>query len=387
MRRSMKLKLRKQTGLTMVEMMVAMTISLFMLIALAVVYSASKAGFAYTNNTARLSEDAAFAIDMLGRDIRMAGYAGCAGSNFVTDASNNTTYTPKFDAIANQAINTEAHKPNPFQGVIAGDFNNVFTAKNAVWGFAANNAPAMGVLGGGSTSYTVSTTYPILYLAGGSGQGLQVTAPVDTVTSDVPIPEDTYNWGNNSSNATYFIISDCKGSEIFRASASSIISGVGIVHDAIDNATASLSNTYTDDAVVSPLVTSVYFLATPTGRSVSSLYRRWFNGSVALPTEELVQNVEAMTFQYGVNTSNTTGGEPTYIADFYQSDPTAVTDWSRVVSIRIGLVLTSEEDNTSAVSGQSVPWLGGTFAPSANDRRLRRAYSTTVSIRNRMGLS
>ena len=46
---------QKQKGLTLVELMVAMTISLFLLIAIALVYQSSKNGFAYSNNTVRMS--------------------------------------------------------------------------------------------------------------------------------------------------------------------------------------------------------------------------------------------------------------------------------------------------------------------------------------------
>jgi type IV pilus assembly protein PilW len=380
----------RQRGLSLTELLVAMTISLFIVIALITVYSSIKSGFSYTNNTVRLSEDASYALDMIGRDIRMTAFAGCTGSNFTVDASTPpvTTYTPKFNLISGQTISTANLKPNPFAGVITGNLSDVFTSKNAVWGFAANNTAAIGVLGGGSSSYTVSTTAPMLYLAGGSAQAIQVSSAVAAVTDDIAIPSDTYSWANNV-NPTYMIIADCKGSEIFKATA--FTSGAGtiktIAHGggAGENNSASLVNTYSSDALVMPLISSIYFLATRVGRTVPSLYRRHFNGSIAT-VEELVENVETIVFHYGVNTTNTGGGEPTYITDIYDTDPTAVTDWSRVVSVRMGLVMVSEESGQTTASGQSVPWLGGTLTPDSVDRRVRRAYSTTVSIRNRMGL-
>lgn len=375
-----------QRGLSLIELLVAMTISLFMVIALVTVYSSVKSGFAYTNNTVRLSEDASYALDMIGRDVRMAAFAGCTGSNFTADASGNITYTPRYDLISGQTIDDPTLKPNPFAGVITGNLSEVFTAKNAVWGFAANNDAAIGVLGGGSSTYTTSTTAPMLYVAGGSAHAIQVDSAVAAVTDDIVIPSDPYGWANNT-HPTYLIISDCKGSEIFKATAFTAGSGTlkNIAHGSPDNNSTSLVNTYGSDALVTPLTSSVYFLATRKGRSVPSLYRRYFNGHVAT-SEELVENVEAIAFHYGVNTTNTAGGEPTYTTDSYQTDPTAVTDWSRVVSVRIGLVMVSESDGQAAVAGQSIAWLGGTWTPDANDRRVRRAYSTTISIRNRMGL-
>lgn len=377
-----------QRGLSLIELLVAMVISLFMMIALITVFNSVKSGFAYTNNAVRVSEDASFALDMLGRDVRMTAFAGCTGSNFTVDAAAVTTYTPKFDLIAGQTISTANLKPNPFAGVITGNLSDVFTSKNAVWGFAANNTAAIGVLGGGSASYTVSTTTPMLYLAGGSPKAIQVSSAVAAVTDDIVIPSDTYSWANNV-NPTYMIISDCKGSEVFKATA--FTAGAGTIQNiahgdgANENNSTSLVNTYSSDALVMPLTSSVYFLATRAGRAVPSLYRRHFNGSIAT-VEELVENVETIVFHYGVNTTNTAGGEPTYTTDIYETDPASVADWSRVVSVRMGLIMVSEESGQTAASGQSVPWLGGTLTPDAADRRVRRAYSTTVSIRNRMGL-
>ena len=374
-----------QKGLTLVEMLVAMTIGLFILIALALVYSSSKSSFAYTNNTVRMSEDASFALDMMSRDIRMAGYAGCTGSNFKTlpGPPPVDTFTPKLDLVVNQSVSGAA-KPNPFSGVIAGNLLPVFTAQNAVWGFDANDTSALSVLGGSVSTYVLSTTNPILYLAGGSGQALQVNAEVAVNTDDITIAQDTYKWKNNT-NSTFMIIADCKGSELFRASTITANGGgFNIAHAQTANETDSLANTYGSDAIITPLTSSVYFLATHAGAKTPSLYRRYFNGSAAT-VEELVTNVEAINFQYGINTSEVSPGVPTYRADEYKTSASDVPDWSRVVSVRMGLIMSSDDNGQAAVAGQNVEWIAGTYtAPS--DSRLRRAYSTTVSIRNRMGL-
>lgn len=377
-----------QSGLTLIELLVAMTIGLFMLLAIALVYSTSKTGFSYANNTVRMTEDASFALDVIGRDIRMASYAGCTGSNVRTSGTPAVEYyTPKLDTIATQTVNGNS-KPNPFSGVVGGNLLQLFSSKNAVWGFAANDTAAIGVLGGSASTYQPSTTMPMLYLAGGSTQALQVNAAVATAASDIPISADTYKWANNSS--LFMIISDCKASEVFR-STSVLASGAiyNVAHAATRNDSANLANTYGSDAMVMPLTTSVYFIATRSKATTPSLYRRSFNGETAT-FEELVTNVEAITFHYGVNdTSVTAAGEPTYRADNYITSPASVADWSKVVSVRIGLIMVSEDLGKAIPnsSGTATPikWIGADYTP-PNDSRLRRSYSTTVSIRNRMGL-
>jgi type IV pilus assembly protein PilW len=376
---------KRQSGLTMIELLVALTISLFMLSAIMIAYTTSKSGFAYANNTIKISEDASFALEMIGRDVRMAGYAGCTGSNVVSNAGPPAVdfYTPKLDLVDSQVVAGTA-KPNPFSGVVAGNLTQLFTSQNAIWGFPANNTAALSVLGGSATTYSKSTTDPILYLAGGSTQAIQLSNAIATATDDATIPADTYKWGNNT-NPTFLIIADCKGSEVFRASSLAGAGPVTIAHAATDNDSASFSNTYGADAIVTPLMTSVYFIATRSGANTPSLYVRQFDGSVAT-VQELVPNVQAIAFNYGVNTSNTPGGEPTYRTDEYKTDPSTVADWSRVVSVRVGLLMVSDDDSQAEAAGSSVSWLGGTYTPASTDRRLRRAYSTTISIRNRMGL-
>ena len=385
-----------QRGLTLVELMVAMTIGLFLLSAIGLVYMTSKTGFSYSNNTVRMSEDASFAIDIMSRDIRMAAYGGCAGISLARDDGvDDTLYTiddvmddptleaslstPKLFSVT--SLTDAFVAPNPFD-------SRPITSENAIKGFLGTDtesSTARTTLGiASSTSYTVSTTAPILYVAGGSEKALQVSAAVAAGTSSITFPGDPLKWSNDTTN-TFRLIADCKGSEIFR-STSMTAAGV-MTTDKV------LINSYSADALVTPLISSAYFLATRKNGSASaktpSLYRRYFNG-VTENKEELVPNVEAIALQYGENTAVQTAGpqigQPTFQADVYRA-ANAVTDWSRVVSIRMGFIMVSEDANLTLGAEPTITWIGGTYTPaSTTDRRLRRAYSTTVSIRNRMGV-
>lgn len=374
---------KSQAGLTLIELMVAMTIGLFMLLAIALVYSTSKTGFSYTNNTVQMTEDGAFALDLIARDVRMASYAGCTGSNIRTAGTPPVSYyTPKLDLLAGQSV-TGTARPNPFATTIA---NGVFNSENSILGFAANNSNVITELGGSASTYVVGTATSILYLAGGSSRALQISSPISAAADNISIPADTYSWNDPSSaNSMFMIISDCKGSEVFRADSISTVAGVTqISHAATSNSSANFLNLYGSDAIVTPLTTSVYFLAKRAGAANSSLYRRNFNGRVA-NIEELIPNVEAIAFHYGINTSLTGAGLPTYMADAYKTNAATITDWTKVVSVRVGLIMVSEEAGKASVQGQVIAWIDGNYSP-PNDFKLRRAYGTTVSIRNRMGL-
>lgn len=398
-------KQSRQHGFTLVELLVAMTISLFLLAAIGLVYMTSKNSFGYANNTVRMSEDASLAIESLSRDIRMAAYGGCAGSIIARSPGvDNILYTA--DDVMDDPTTNPALKPattvksTPILFRVTGltdtyDAPNPFSTKQlyadtAILGYigtgtASDNART--AINAPTSSLTISTTAPILFVSGGSDRALQVSVAPAAGATTISFSGDPLKWFKSSATAPFpfMLISDCKGSEIFRMNT---MTSAGLM--TIESA---LLNTYGADAIVTPLVSSTYFLATRKNGTVSaktsSLYRRYFNGSAAT-IEELVPNIEAINFQYGINTKlNTVAphiGEPTFQTDEYRAAD-AVTDWERVVSIRIGFILASEDTNQTATGDNNIAWNGGTYTPAnTTDRRLRRAYSTTVSIRNRMGV-
>jgi type IV pilus assembly protein PilW len=277
-------------------------------------------------------------------------------------------------------------QPNPFSNV-------VLSARTAIQGFPSGTVPAEAAAAtaaraalGTSTAYTINTTSPILFVSGASQQALQLSSAAATTDDRINVgPTDPYRWANNGSS-TFFLISDCKGSEVFRATSMPITTNIyGLVAE--NTSATHFLNNYGVGATISPLISSTYFLATPTGATTTSLYRRNFNGFTAT-FEELVKNVEAISFHYGENTQlNTATGTPGYVADVYRTNATAVTDWSRVVSVRMSMVLVSEDINVTTAADPTINWIDGVYTPlSTTDRRLRRAYTTTVSIRNRMGV-
>jgi type IV pilus assembly protein PilW len=375
---------RLQRGFSLIELMVAMTIGLFLLGAVALVYTTTKTGFVHANNTVRMAEDANFALDMISRDVRMASFAGCIGSSVVKTGTPTAVYSNYVPGIVLPVAGTD-DKTHPFSSTVAEEFGTIFSARNAVFGFDKNNTAALTALGT-STAYTKSTDYPMLYVAGGSSQAVQLSTVMDatttSTTSPLAITSDPYKWAADTGKSTYFIVSDCNNAELFRASA---VSSSAISHLTPKNTATTFVNLYKSDALVMPLTTSVYFLATSTKSKTPSLYRRYFNGNSA-NFEEIAPNVEAIDFQYGENTTNNATGDPTYLADTYRTTAATVTDWSRVVSVRIGLILSSEDDGLAPETSKAVPWTNATDFAATSDHRLRRAYSTTVSIRNRMGL-
>src|SRR5688572_29801342 len=67
---------RRQAGMTLIELLVALAIGTFLMIGAVTVFMQGRAAFRVIESLARLQENSRFALDALERDIRMAQYWG-----------------------------------------------------------------------------------------------------------------------------------------------------------------------------------------------------------------------------------------------------------------------------------------------------------------------
>ncbi|MES2683518.1 MAG: PilW family protein [Pseudomonadota bacterium] len=86
------LHIRQQQGLTLVELMIALTLGLIVITALVVVFSSSNQNYRQNEALASLQDNARFALDAVSRDLAMAGYWGGvrpidAGTNIQVSAA------------------------------------------------------------------------------------------------------------------------------------------------------------------------------------------------------------------------------------------------------------------------------------------------------------
>ena len=86
---------QRSSGFSMVELMVAMTISLLLMAGVVQIFSGSRASYVMQEGTSRLQENARFTLGRLSHDISAAGYLGCLDSAnpvrpFTNDLSDQT---------------------------------------------------------------------------------------------------------------------------------------------------------------------------------------------------------------------------------------------------------------------------------------------------------
>lgn len=314
-----------QRGFNIVELMVALSLSSLMLLGVLQIFDSNKQTGNLTNTYARVQENGRMAIEILVRDIRMAGSWGCAAINS--------------DKILNH-LDTDDGNFKPYM-----DFTG---------------APGVE----GQDDVDAGTTVDATPVKEGSDMlTLRGTAPVGNarILSPYMTPSSATIHINNGADiplGTLLMISDCNGADLFSNTASDTTSGE-LNHDtvpiaaegAVPNEIKNLSHTYGANGQISTPFTKIYFVGQNDAGGWSLFQQN--NGQ----TVELVNNVNDLQIMYGEDT----GGDGSL--DKY-SDADDVTDMSNVVSIQASFDMQSEN-------------MG------ANGDPLNRTYTVTANVRNR----
>ncbi|WP_172838892.1 PilW family protein [Solemya velesiana gill symbiont] len=326
----------KQQGIGLVEILIAMVLGLLLTIAMAEVFLNSKQAYRSQEAMARVQENGRFTMEIMSREIRMAGFQGCANLD--------------------SAVPNVIADPAPGMG---------FSASEAILGYEL------------SDSGTWSSTYaspPASVLKGtdstivsrASDCGAYLVGNLASDNANIQInPDNTCNFKQNE----ILIISDCKNTDVFRASSvSKGSSKITIAHANNVNTTNRLSTLYGEDAQIYKFLQTEFFIR-ENSYGQPTIYMRE-NGGTPL---ELIEGVEGMEIQYGEDTTSD------YAADAYVDAP-AVADWSKVVGVRLTIFLRSIRDNV-ALSERAYTYNGG--RSSMSDKRLTQSITATIGLRNR----
>ncbi len=338
----------KQTGLTLVEILVAMTVGLILMGGLIQIFLSNKQTYRTMESVSRLQENGRFSMTFLGKDIRKADYQGCRSrSNIPTQIAAKTAGT--------QALDASLYNDN--DGVFTGMYN---AANGAVTGL--NNVVSGTTVG----SDTVITGTDILTMQyAGSCNGHLVT-DMNATQAGIKIPLSN---SCELSTDRVFIISDCQSADILRTSGINTTgNGKVLLHRNSHNLNNHLSKAYRSDAEVFTMESVTYYVAL-NGNGTPSLYRR---DHARNRTEELITDIDDFQVLYG---EDTTGNDR--VADQYLT-ANNVTDMLDVVSVRIQIRSRSKDDNIS-LAANTVTYNGS----NVTDHRIRRQFSSTFSIRNR----
>ncbi|NDP48689.1 MAG: prepilin-type N-terminal cleavage/methylation domain-containing protein [Sulfuriferula multivorans] len=317
---------RPQSGFGLIELMIAMTLGLVLLGSIGYVFIGSRGAFRVTDNLSRMQENARYALDVIGRDVRMAGYVGCGN-------------------IASMQVNTIANPPVP-----------PMTAASALIGY--DN-------GAGWTNPTsiVRPIGDVLSIMGAFGGEVNLTGNLAPSNSNVQIN------GNPNGYATgdVLVVTNCSTADVFKTTTVSGGGGSVTLNHSNSSNTGNRVGTYGADSFVMRMEQFTYFIGNnPAGNR--ALYRVGLNGQA----EELVEHIENMQMRYGLDTTGDGA------VNSYSNAPT---NWAQVISVTISLLMRSPDNNLSTAI-QTATFNNATFT--APDRRLYQVFSATVGVRNRL---
>ncbi|TDJ68605.1 MAG: prepilin-type N-terminal cleavage/methylation domain-containing protein, partial [Proteobacteria bacterium] len=301
-------------GFTLVELMVAMTIGLIILGAVGQIFATSSGTYALEEGLARLQENGRFAMNFVVKDIRMAGYTGCARlsagqiGNMVDPPADPTSFNA--DGIRGHASTGTGTSLGDWTPALPASYFSNGEVKSGTDVIIIQHAASLG------THLTGNTTP--------SNANIQILA-VAQLNSYIAAGD-------------VLMISDCKAADIFKATSVSNGTPVTIAHSNSGNSGNFLDHAYGNEAELMKLVSRAYYIGTSAGGD-PALFRKELVAGAPLP-QELVDGVENMRVFYGEDTDVTADGA----TNIYQA-ANAVTDWSRVVSVRLGLLVRTPDES------------------------------------------
>ncbi|NJN46952.1 MAG: prepilin-type N-terminal cleavage/methylation domain-containing protein [Candidatus Competibacteraceae bacterium] len=264
---------KRQHGLTLVEIMVALTLGLVLIAGLLQLFVGTRQTYRAQENLSRLQENGRYALEYVNRTLRLSGYRSRE------TIEEGETFEDKFDVSTN-------------------------TDQRPIWGADDSTSPdpdpdTVHVSFEGETTLSqINASPPISSLQGDVVDCLGRVAPIDLA----------------SRNTLTLAGTDLQCTSIINA------------------------------------VTS---------------------------TQAIVEGVEDFQVLYGEDT-NGNGVANRYVPEG------SVSDMNKVVSVRVCLLLRTEEDNVAVEPSTYVDCQGTNPLPTATDRRFRRAFTTTISLRNRL---
>lgn len=341
--------LRKQRGLTLVELMIAMTIGLLLLGGITSIMISSRQTYRVNEALSRMQDNSRYAFQVLSRDIRMAGYFGCVGSD--VDPTN----------------------------TLNGPTDFLWNFKQTIYGYEATSATTWNLTPDSSITSPLGGR-DIIVVRGASGDGTSAAIKIANHTGGSPPGSANIKVSEGSGLAAGDVLmaSDCLGTAVFQVTKccaespgfDNIVHNTGSTGIVPGNSTNDLGKDYTGGEVLKVTTRSYYIRTNGTGRP--ALYRKVGTADA----EEVVEGIENMQIEYGEDTN----GDIT--ADIYRKAD-AVANWSKVVSVRVNLLMQTIDDNIAGAK-QPYTYNGVAVAVAAvPDRRLRQVYSTIITLRNR----
>ena len=373
----------KTKGLSLVELLISMVLGLTLATGVVQIYVGSNTTERDREARQRIQENGRFATNFLSQEIRMAGYLGCLSSiegvsvNNILDGPP-ATFQPQFGVQGWEATGT-----NP--GVINNSLNTVavVATNTAEW----SNGEAGHVI----PTFNAVPNSDIIRIWNAAGTPGLVTSITEGATASIQAESDAGIAAND-----FLIISDCEQADFVQACVVAADAGPATTStitlssacDPGNDSPAIISSvtSVADPAEVVRLEGTIFYVGKRDDIATNppSLFRRQLSATgTAGAAEELIEGVESMQILYGINVDlDVRNTVDAYVpADL-------VTEFSKVISVRISLLMQSIEDGSvpapQLYTFDGVLYDGGVGnGDLPADTRVRRVFTNTISLRNR----
>ncbi len=380
---------RKMHGVTLIEMMISLTIGLLIIAGIGYAYLGSRQGFRSQDALSRMQEGARTAFEIMDKDIRMAGFTGCPRNTAASGDINILSSASDWDKnlFVKPLIGYEKASEawSAFPAGVTGVAGKVLRG-DALTVLRADNSQEFIVFSHdtGASQITLTANHDLK-------QGeILIVAKGDC--SRTAIFQKT-NSGNNN-----LVQHTAAGSAGACGTSGNKCAGLGspCVEDPTNIDPPGECPTGTPYEF--PLGSRIYRLSAITyyihtnDEGEPALYRQVLGTETGSPknkAEELIEGVQDMQLLYSEDTS------PDNVIDKVDVYRTAnnVADWSKVVGIRISLLMVSRQDEQGITTepqkyaldmngDDDVADTGETVTPA--DHLLRKVFTTTIAVKNRL---
>ncbi len=347
-----------QRGASLIEIMIALLIGIILTSGAVSIFISNNAAANLASQLSRMQENGRFLIEILSKEIRMAGYTGCSSRGNITP--NVITKSPPLLTFGNEnavrGFDTGIGGWAPYPPI---EFLSIITLDPVT---SLSNIGDSDIL---SIQRLDECSINLI--------GLSTSSPLR-----VPYPHDC-----DFNQRKPLTVSNCEGMELFQPRLIDYNSTSDVQrlrYDGGPNNNLDFRRNYDTNASVAVPHANFFYVGDNNDGGRSLYMASWDpDGDANIEKTdyqfyELAKGVQRMEILYGEDT----GGDE-YIDRYVTAD--AVSNWTRVRSVRIDLLLQSA-DNTTA---EARPFMfNGANANTANDKRLRLAFSTTISLRNRL---
>lgn len=345
-----RVSIKQQRGLSLVEFMIAGVIGLILTVGLVQIFVSNRQAFDTTAASANVQETARIGTEILSKAVRNADYWGCVDNANVFNNLDDTASGYDADVLG-------------FGSGLEGEDNNTDGSDAIV---------------NGTDSFTVRGTR--------GSNGIQIDSPMPNSSAILDVTDT-----GDLAVSDIILLSNCRGGDIFQVT--HLPGGNKIQHNTGGSVSPGngknsgpcagggggancLSQLYDVGASVLLPYSETYFVGTGASGGPALMMRTGvLTGATAGATQtvELIDGVQDMQVLYGEDTDGN-GAVDTY-------GTAAAVNMDDVIAVRVSLLVRSSQERVLD-SAQTLTFNGA--AVDGSDRRLRRVYTLTSTIRNRI---